>query len=102
MKRFAEYNLGDMLLVYTLDEQNRMSMMLIPAALKNKVLEKPYTPEPLVQIHARGDHLPNGYGNGHTLAITSATDALKFVSQTSEGNAIITTVSDGAGRTVRH
>ena len=64
MKRFAEYNLGDMLLVYTLDEENRMSMMLIPAALKNKVLEKPYTPEPLVQIHARGDICPTATATG--------------------------------------
>ena len=102
MKRYSEYSLGDMLLVYTLDEQNRMGMTLIPSALKDRAAEKDYTPEPLVQIHARGDHLPNGYGNGHTLAASSATDALKFVSQVREGNTILTTVSDGAGRTVRH
>ena len=102
MKRFAEFGLGDMLLIYTLDEQERMSMALVPAKMKDPMPEKAYAPEPLVQIHARGDHLPNGYGNGHTLAVTSATDALKFVSQDREGNAIITTVSDGTGRTVRH
>ena len=102
MKRFAEYSLGDMLLAYTLDEQQRMGMTLIPAAMKDKVKKKTYTPDPLVQIHARGDHLPNGYGNGHTLATTSATDALKFVSQEKEGNTVVTTVSDGKGRTVRH
>ena len=102
MKRYSEYSLGDMLLVYTLDEQNRMGMTLIPSALKDRAAEKDYTPEPLVQIHARGDHLPNGYGNGHTLAASSATDALKFVSQVREGNTVLTTVSDGAGRTVRH
>ncbi len=102
MKRYSEYSLGDMLLVYTLDEQNRMGMTLIPSALKDRAAEKDYTPEPLVQIHARGDHLPNGYGNGHTLATSSATDALKFVSQVREGNMILTTVSDGTGRTVRH
>ena len=102
MKHYSEYVLGDMLLAYTLDDQNRMSMTLIPAALKDRAEDKAYNPEPLVQIHARGDHLPNGYGNGHTLAVTSATDALKFVSQTREGDTILTTVSDGAGRTVRH
>ena len=102
MKQYSEFCLGDMLLTYSLDEQNRMSMSLIPAALKDQAADKAYNPEPLVQIHARGDHLPNGYGNGHTLAVTSATDALKFVSQNREGNRIVTTVTDGKGRTVRH
>ena len=102
MKRYSEFSLGDMLLTYYLDEQNCMSMTLIPADLQDQVQQKEYHPEPLVQIHARGDHFANGYGNGHTLAVTSATDALKFVSQEQEGNQIITTVADDTGRTVQH
>ena len=102
MKQYSEYLLGDMLLSYRLDGQGRMSMALIPAQMKEKVTEKEYHPEPLVQIHARGDRFPNGYGNGHTLACTSATDALKFVSQERQGNTVVTTVSDGGCRTVRH
>ena len=97
-----EYILGDMLLSYQIDEKDRISMHLIPAAKKEQTVEKEYEPEPLVQLHARGDHLPNGYGNGQTLAGTSATDALRCISQTREGDSIITTVGDGAGRTVRH
>ena len=98
-----EYVLGDMLLTYRIDERERISMRLIPEKMREQVLEKEdFEPEPLVQLHARGDHLPNGYGNGQTLAGTTATDALKYQSQTREGDTVITTVSDGNGRTVRH
>ena len=99
---YSRFTLGDMLLQYNLDEQNRMSMSLIPLAMKDRAAEKAYTPEPLVQIHAKGDQLPNGYGNGHTMACTTATDAMKFVSQEQKDNTIITTVADDTGRTVYH
>ena len=102
MKQYSEYILGDMLLTYYTGEQGSISMSLIPAEMKDRALVKDYQPEPLVQIHARGDRLPNGYGNGHTLACTRASDALKTVSQSREGNTVITVVSDGKGRTVRH
>ena len=102
MKHYSEILFGDMLLLYSLDDQERMSMSLVPACRRDSIRDKAYSPEPLVQIHARGDHLPNGYGNGHTLACTSASDALKFVSQRTEGNRVITTLSDGNGRTVYH
>ncbi|MCR4763085.1 MAG: alpha-galactosidase [Lachnospiraceae bacterium] len=102
MRTRKEYALGDMLLAYDTDEQEHISMSLIPRSLKDRALKKEYTPEPLVQLHARGDHLPAGYGNGHTLSCTSATDALKFVSQIREGNTVITSVGDGNGRTVHH
>ncbi|MBQ5412390.1 MAG: hypothetical protein IIU19_03320, partial [Oscillospiraceae bacterium] len=87
---------------YDLDEQDRVSMSLIPASMRDRTLRKEYHPEPLLQIHARGDQLPNGYGNGQTTATTPASDALKLVSQQKEENTIITTVSDGSGRTVHH
>ena len=102
MKRYSEFTFGDMLLYYHVDEANCMSMTIIPAGMKDRVREKEFQPEPLVQIHARGDHFANGYGNGHTLAGTSASKALKFLSQKREGDAIITTVTDGNGRTVHH
>ena len=100
--RISEYVLGDMLLTYEKDDQDRVSMSLIPASMKDRVLRKEYRPEPLVQIHARGDQLPNGYGNGHTMACTTASDALKFRDQRREGDTVITTVADGTGRTVHH
>ncbi len=102
MKIYSEFTLGDMLLYYMLDEQDHISMSVVPARMKGKMLRKAYRPEPVVQLHARGDRFANGYGNGHTLACTSATDALKLVSQTLEGDTVTTTVSDGRGRTVRH
>ena len=102
MERYSEYILGDMLLAYALDEQGCMSMTLIPASMKERVLKKEYRPEPLVQIHARGDQLPNGYGNGHTMACTPASAALKPVGQRREGNKILTTLADENGRMVWH
>ncbi len=102
MKPISEFRLGDIILSYIKDERDQMSLRIIPAGMKSRVLDKAYQPEPLVQLHARGDHLPAGYGSGHTLACTSATDALKLVSQQQKGNTVITTVSDGNGRTVHH
>ena len=102
MKTLSEFCFGDLLLRYTLDDRDRVSMQLLPAGLKGREVVRDYQPEPLVQLHARGDRLANGYGNGHTLAGTSATDALRLCSQTREGNTVITTVADGRGRTVRH
>ena len=102
MKHYSEFLLGDMLLIYDLDDSRRVSMAVIPAGMKDRAVEKDFRPEPLVQLHARGDQLPNGYGNGHTLACTPASDALKLVSQEQEGHTIVTTVADSAGRTVHH
>ena len=102
MKLYSEICFGDMLLRYFLSETNCVSMTIIPVEMKDRVLEKEYHPEPLVQLHARGDQLPNGYGNGHTMACTPAAEALKFVSQRREGNTVITTAADGTGRMVRH
>ena len=87
MKRFSEIILGDMLLVYDTDEQDCVSMSLIPAHMKGRILQKEYRPEPLVQIHARGDQLPNGYGNGHTTATAPASAALNASSYAFSGSA---------------
>ena len=51
MKRFSDFVFGDMLLSYFLDDENRMSMTLIPAEMKDRTAAKEYQPEPLVQIH---------------------------------------------------
>ena len=102
MEHYSQFILGDMLLFYNTDDQQRVSMGLIPAALKDGVREKEYHAEPLVQIHARGDQFPNGYGNGHTMACTPASAALKLVSQERSGNTVTTTVADDTGRIVHH
>ena len=88
MKQYSEYRFGDMLATWWLDDKNHIGMTLIPAEMKDQVKAHDHTLEPLVQIHARGDQLPNGYGNGCTLACTTATDTMKFVSQDRKGNTI--------------
>lgn len=102
MKQYSEYRFGDMLVAWWLDEKNHMGMTLIPAEMKDRVREHRHTLEGLVQIHARGDQLPNGYGNGSTLATTTATDALRFVSQKKDGDTVVTELADETGRTVFH
>ena len=102
MNDYRKYKLGDMLLLYRLDEKKRMSLMMIPEGMEDRLLDKPFSPEPLVQLHARGDHLPGFFGNGHTLALSSATDALSFVSQRQAGGMVETVLADASGRTVKH
>ena len=102
MKRYSESIFGDMLATWWLDERNHMGMTLIPAAMKDRVRENDHALEALVQLHARGDSLPNGYGNGSTTATTSATDRLRFVRQEREGNTVVTELADETGRTVFH
>ena len=102
MKCYSQFTFGDLLLSYDLDKAGCVSMFVLPAGMEGQVLQKEFRPEPLVQLHARGDSFPNGYGNGHTMACSSASEALKFVSQNREGNTVTTTVSDGKGRTVHH
>ena len=81
MKQISEFIFGDMRLSYTQDGNGCVSMAVIPAGTESLVRRKEYQPEPLVQIHARGDHFANGYGNGHTLADTAASSALKLAGQ---------------------
>ena len=102
MKQYSEYLFGDMLAAWWLDEKEHMGMTLIPSGMKDRVKEHNHALESLVQIHARGDQMPNGYGNGHTMATTTATDRLRFVSQKKEGNTVITELADETGRTVFH
>ena len=102
MMHCSQYHFGDMVLSYITDEEGCVSMTIVPAGTEGKILRKEYRPEPLVQIHARCDQFTNGYGNGSTLACTPASEALKLVSQHRAGNTVITTVSDGNGRTVHH
>lgn len=102
MQLYREFPLEDMLLRYVTDDQNHVGMMLLPTSKAGNVLDKAWAVEPLVQCHARGDQLPNSYGNGHTLATTPATACMKLAGQEVQGDTVITTLSDGAGRVVHH
>lgn len=86
-----EYRLGDMLLRYVLDERRHTGMLLIPWKMRDSVLDKRWAVENLVQLHARGDQLPNGYANGRTLALSKAADRMTVVGQEERDGRIITT-----------
>lgn len=102
MKRCSEVRFGDILVVYWLDEKNHMGMTLVPDGMEGQVRDRPFALDGLVQLHARGDQLPNGYGNGSTLAATTATDRLGFVSQRRDGDEVVTELADPSGRRVFH
>ncbi len=102
MKMLCEYSLGDMLARYVTDEQEHVGLMLLPASRSGDVLDKEWAVESLVQCHARGDQLPNGYGNGHTLATSTATDRMKLAGQERQGDTIVTTLADDTGRKAHH
>ena len=102
MKRYSEVRFGDILVIYWLDEKNHMGMTLIPAGMEGQVQDRSFALDGLVQLHARGDQLPNGYGNGSTLATTAATDRLGFVSQKRVENEVVTELADASGRRVFH
>lgn len=102
MQLYREYPLGDMLLRYVTDDCGHVGMMLIPACKACDVLDKNWAVEPLVQCHTRGDQLPNGYGNGHSMATTPASSRMTLACQKVQGETIVTTLSDGAGRIAHH
>lgn len=102
MAIFSEFPLGDMLARYVIDGERHVGLCLIPLALRGQTLEKRWAVESLVQLHVRGDSLSNGYGNGHTMATTLSTSRMHLLSQRREGDSIVTTLTDGAGRLAHH
>ena len=102
MNTYHEYRLGDMLARYVTDEQGHIGLMLLPASRAADGLDKKWAVESLVQCHARGDQLPNGYGNGHTMATSTATARMKLAGQERQGDTIVTTLADDTGRKAHH
>ena len=102
MNTYHEYRLGDMLARYVTDEQGHIGLMLLPASRAADRLDKKWAVESLVQCHARGDQLPNGYGNGHTMATSTATARMKLAGQEQQGDTIVTTLADDTGRKAHH
>ena len=102
MKQYSAYTLGDMTLSYHVDDEGHVGMRLIPGDMQADVAEKDCAVESLVQLHVRGDCLPSAYGNGATMAGSASTQRMKLEGQRREGDAIVTILSDGAGRLARH
>lgn len=101
-KRIGRYALGDLCLSYFSDESGTVGMQLLPLAAEGKAVEKHCALEPLVQLHVRGDQLTSFYGGGTTMVQTESTGRMKLVSHEKKEDAIVTKLSDGCGRTVRH
>lgn len=101
-KEIGRYVMGDMYLSYWENEQHTVGMLLIPLETEKKVVEKNCALEPLVQLHVRGDKRTSFFGGGTTMACSASTKCMKLVSHEKLGDRIVTVLSDGAGRIVRH
>lgn len=94
--------LGPMIALYTADEAGHVGFSLIPQDQKEHICEKNYHPEPLVQLHIRGDHLGGAYMNGHSMSGSETTMSFTYVSQERTEDQIITLLEDPRGRRVKH
>ena len=56
-----------------------------PLSEEDVAREKRWALEALMQFHAQGDQPPNGCGNGHTLALTTASSRLTLAGQQVQG-----------------
>ena len=101
-KEIGRYVMGDMSLSYWENENNAVGMLLVPLSAEEKVVQKNCALEPLVQLHVRGDKRTSCFGGGTTMAQSVSTKCMKLVSHEKQGDAIVTVLSDGAGRVARH
>ena len=67
---------------------------LSPLSEEDDALEKRWALEALMQFHAQGDQPPNGCGNGHILALTTASSRLTLAGQQVQGDTSVTTPAD--------
>lgn len=102
MKKLAEYLLGDMALIYTMDESQHVGMVLTPWETRSAVDLKQCAVDQLAQIYLRGDPLPHSYANGHTLTWSGTTARLRYESQRVDGDAIETVLTNEHGLRVIH
>ena len=80
---YKEYRLGDMLLRYLKDEENRVGLMLLPVSCREMELPcKDVGMDPLVQVKLAGDVYQGGYAPGNTLRDSESAMALRLVKQT--------------------
>ncbi|MBQ3956063.1 MAG: alpha-galactosidase [Clostridia bacterium] len=101
-----EFIFGDMLAQFWTDEEGRVGLTFVPAALAGKADPAAHELEPLIQLYLRGDPLPGGYANGLTTSGASSSYGMKFAGQTVTEEAGLTVVEtrlrDERGRSVRH
>lgn len=108
IKEIARYTLGDMTLVYQLeDEFNTAGFYMIPANMNGRDKEeKFYRINSLVQYKLAGDKYPNCYGHGSSMRNSESSNLLDYQSQEQledEEKIIINTyLKDNRGYEVTH
>ncbi len=116
----VDHRIADFTARYLVDEESgRAGLLLFPAALKEKLVPRraglaglPYIDaipdagnppafvvDSLVQLKVVGDPYTPGFGQGHTMRNA---DTLRFDSQRTEQNAVVTTLKSARGYRVEH
>lgn len=112
----ARHRCGDTCADYLIDEDGRVGLRLVPAALADRLAEpRPCLPppggnpvvrrvDPLVHIHAAGWPLPVGFAAGRTLRHAALTQGLRLHEQRIEedGRCIVTELRHACGLAAEH
>jgi len=102
-KELSRIRQGDMLFRYEAEGANRIGLTLIPLASESLLKEKDARPEPLIQLHVRGDDLPAAYASGRTMAGSGSVEKLVFRGQEIEEGRVVTRFEDpGRGLRLSH
>lgn len=127
-KELAVYHCSDMLIQYWIDENDIVSLNIIPSELEIKQVERrsiiddersieslskvfkcdfpASTLENLVQLKVAGDPYPEGFSGGTSMRNSYSTTVLKYVEQQefdyNHGKKIVTKLMDNRGITANH
>lgn len=102
------YTFGDMAVNYMLDNENQVTMNLVPEGLLGKLTyeDKDFHAESLVQAKLLGDAYPGAYAQGVTMRNSETAERLRFLKQDeiNEGKkaTVLTTLTDERGHLFIH
>ncbi|MBE6653353.1 MAG: alpha-galactosidase [Ruminococcaceae bacterium] len=86
------YIAGDMELAYLITQDGHVGLRMIPTSLAHELQDGNGFSENLVQLHIRGDHLPEGALNGCTLAWGASSWGFVYQNQSVESDNGITVI----------
>ncbi|MCQ2433298.1 MAG: alpha-galactosidase, partial [Clostridia bacterium] len=103
---YKTFTLGDMEILYYLDDGNHIGMLMLPKDKSDRADFENKTPEPLAQIYIRGDALPGGFAAGLTMSQSETSNRFCFEEQTvtteDNGICIRTVMKDARGYQLDH
>ncbi len=99
---YSEYRRGELTVYYITDKSGRIGLSILPAGTGDGASYADREIAPLAELYVRGDRLPSGYANGATMCGSESTGRMRLARQYMRGDDIVTELSDGCGRQIRH